>query len=234
MRGHEGPARDGDPIERCGVCGGTLRVIARIGTPEGHREDPYPSRCARDRLHRPPTRTAAACARSAIPGLPTTDRFLTASTRRAAATLRLTSCPRPHSPPGRLSSLPVPPNRIASTAKWLRSDRQRTCQRPHQYSPNQRRSAGCFSYPLDPKVGRSPQGPRHAAQDVELTEPFLASRRETGLLLQWLHPEIAIARRTSRPSCNCLNGVMRDSFQRWKRLLATRKWSGFAPTSRRP
>ena len=34
MSGHEGPARDGDPIERCGVCGGTLRVIARIGTPE--------------------------------------------------------------------------------------------------------------------------------------------------------------------------------------------------------
>ena len=32
-----------------------------------------------------------------------------------------------------------------------------------------------------------------AAQDVKLTEFFLASRRRTGLLLQWLHREIVIA-----------------------------------------
>ena len=42
------------------------------------------------------------------------------------------------------------------------------------------------------------------------------------------------ARRTSRPSRSCLNGVMGDSFQRWKRLLGARKRSAFAPTLRRP
>ena len=42
------------------------------------------------------------------------------------------------------------------------------------------------------------------------------------------------ARRTSRPSCSCMNGVMGDSFQRWKRLLGARKRSALAPTSRRP
>ena len=42
------------------------------------------------------------------------------------------------------------------------------------------------------------------------------------------------ARRTSRPARSCLNGVMRGSFQRWKRLLGARKRSAVAPTSRRP
>ena len=35
------------------------------------------------------------------------------------------------------------------------------------------------------------------------------------------------ARRTSRPSRSCLNGVMGDSFQPWKRLLGARKRSVF-------
>ena len=42
------------------------------------------------------------------------------------------------------------------------------------------------------------------------------------------------AQRTLRPSRNCLNGVMRGSFQRWKKLLSARKRNAFAPTSRRP
>ena len=39
--------------------------------------------------------------------------------------------------PGRLLSFPNRQDRIASTAKWLRSHRRRTWRRPHQYSSNQ-------------------------------------------------------------------------------------------------
>ena len=43
------------------------------------------------------------------------------------------------------------------------------------------------------REARRVKEPRHAAQGVALTEFSLASRRETGLLLQRLHSEIAIA-----------------------------------------
>ena len=78
-------------IEHCGVCGATLRVIACIETPLkcrsrseplGHRENPHPSRRARDRRHQSPPRTAAACARRRTPGLPITEPTLTAPALR--------------------------------------------------------------------------------------------------------------------------------------------------------
>ena len=118
----------------------------------GHREEPYPSRCARDRLNRPPTRTAAACARSAIPGLPTADRFLTASTGAQR--------PRCASPPALGPQPTWQALIIAGSTKSHRLDREMAALGPTtnlsattSRLPQQRRSAGCFSCPL--RTGRT-------------------------------------------------------------------------------
>ena len=83
-------------IEHCGVCGGTLRVIACIGTPEvierilAHLAD------AQHRLQRLPPRTAAACVAERNSRPPHPRRCPDCARGCTTAPLRLDSCaPRP-------------------------------------------------------------------------------------------------------------------------------------------
>ena len=110
-----------------------------------HQENPHSSRRARSRPHPQPPRTTAACARCRTPRLrPCPD----CAHGGATASLRLTTPP----PPARvllamLALLPNP-NRISSTAQIpaLAPATNPTTITP--ILPQQRRSAGCFSYPL--------------------------------------------------------------------------------------
>ena len=74
---------------------GMWRHVARHRVhrdPQAHREDPDPSRRARDRRHQSPPRTAAPSPASPTSGLPITDLVLTAPARRCVtAPLRLAS-----------------------------------------------------------------------------------------------------------------------------------------------
>ena len=71
---------------------GTGRLMSCSTPSNSYREDPDPSRRARDRRHQSPPRTAAPSPASPTSGLPSTDLVLTAPARRCAtAPLRLAS-----------------------------------------------------------------------------------------------------------------------------------------------
>ena len=169
-----------------------------------HQENPHSSRRARSRPHPQPPRTTAACARCRTPRLPVSDRALTAPT--GAPRPHCASPPRP--PPARvllamLALLPNP-NRISSTAQIsaLAPATNPTTITP--ILPQQRRSAGCFSYPWTPcrrcgggtypaagtdgAQGAVIAGVREAAVDRyaprrgRLAAPFLCSRYSPGRL----------------------------------------------------
>ena len=138
-------------IEHCGVCGGTLRVIACIETP---LEVPLATR-ARSLIEKslthlaaretgsinPPPRTAAPSPASPTPGLPISGPVVSASA--GAPQPRCASPPVPFGLrrlPDMRSCLSAR-NRVTSTAiRAIRrlSHRRRTPQRPHRYSRNHR------------------------------------------------------------------------------------------------
>ena len=158
-------------IEHCGVCGGTLRVIACIATPLKCRSRSEFARSSRgSSLISPPARPAPSTTpahrrslrapRNLAP--PITDHLLTAPTGAPRPRCASPAALRPTPLPDTLPSLPAAQYLVTSTAKRLRSHRQRTRQRPHfldhTATPPTTQIGGLFCLSLDFSQGGNDYG----------------------------------------------------------------------------